>query len=158
MNYKNIWAHGCSWSCTTTLCQFICTSFCWTVPSELLLCVVALARLGTEESCANTNNERSIVRQRDLWNIDFVFHCFLFNLLFQMFIVVKKGFIQRGGSASAWHFCLLLWIGQVHLGTPAELAGSVLWINILSTLTRIGDCSKLGNTSVKAKTVLNRAR
>lgn len=37
-----------------------------------LLCVVALARLSTEELCENTNDERSVAGQRYLWNIFFL--------------------------------------------------------------------------------------
>lgn len=107
-----------------------------------------------EGLCANTNNERSIVGQRDLWNI-LVFIGFFVQCVLSDVYCSKEGFYTERRKSFSMTFLLAV---VNRSGIPAELIGSFLLINVLRTLTRIGDCSKRGNTSVRAKTVLNRAR
>lgn len=105
--------------------------------SELLLCVVALARLKSRRA-GRKYKQWKVTCEADICGILILF-CIevFFSRFFEMFILGKKGFIKRLESASALYIYLLLW-GLVCLGTPAELLGSFLWINVLCTLTRMG--------------------
>lgn len=107
-----------------------------------------------EELCANTDNERSIVGRIDLWNILFFIVFFVQCVLSDVYCS-KEGFYTERRKCFSMTFLLAV---VNRSGIPAELIGSFLLINILCTLTRIGDCTKCGNTSVRAKTILNRAR
>lgn len=121
-----------------SLCLLLLNCF----SSELLLGVVALARLKSRRAECKYKQWK-VICEADICGIVILFlhwSFILWNVYFR-----KEAFIQRWRSASAWYCCLLLW-GRVHLGTPAELVGDFLWINVLCSLARIGDCSKHRNT------------
>lgn len=96
INFFNSWTtkiFGCIVS-VDHVPQLCCVSLSMLPFAELfsLRTSTYFARLSTEELCAYTNNERSIVGQRDLWNIDFVFHCFFVQSVLSNVYRSKEGF------------------------------------------------------------------
>lgn len=128
LDCKNIWMCGSNWSCTIAFsffCRFVYVSYSWFLSVFLhILCSI---------SC-NTKILKDCVQIKLCWSIMkvrcrverfveyAVFNCILFNMFFQTFIRVRKGFIQRRKVFRMIFACCCEWSGVV--GYTTELAGS----------------------------------